>query len=146
MADNPLNLTRREGFNSNDTDALLIVLSGPVAIIRKGRDTHGQQRYACRFRSSENRGVREYQRTWWLQRRYGITLEEYEALHAAQQGGCAICGRACSQYDNLSVDHDHISGAVRGLLCSDCNRGIGMFKDTPSLLRAAAEYIERLSQ
>lgn len=74
---------------------------------------------------------------------YGITLQEYETLLEAQGGVCAICGKECVTFENLAVDHDHATGAVRGLLCNNCNHGIGKFKDDPALLKAAADYVLR---
>ena len=56
-----------------------------------------------------------------------------------QAGLCAICRRAPAAH----VDHDHLTGAVRALLCFNCNGGLGQFKDDPAVLRAAAEYVER---
>jgi hypothetical protein len=81
-----------------------------------------------------------------LTRKYGITLGEYEALLESQGGVCAICGEpelAANQYGPLplAVDHCHGSGAVRGLLCSGCNTGLGKFRDDPELLRAASRYL-----
>lgn len=77
---------------------------------------------------------------------YGITADQFEALLADQGGVCAICGTSewpgsyrCTPH----VDHSHETGEVRGLLCGDCNFGLGKFKDDPKLLRAAAEYLER---
>ena len=73
--------------------------------------------------------------------KYGITMEEFEVMKAEQDGVCAICGTKGKK--ELSVDHDHETGMVRGLLCSGgCNPGLGYFKDNPELLRAAAEYLE----
>ena len=57
---------------------------------------------------------------------------------AAQGGLCAICMTAPANH----VDHDHASGAVRALLCFNCNGGLGQFKDDPDVLRAAADYVE----
>ncbi len=74
-------------------------------------------------------------------KRYGLTIESYDALHAAQGGRCAICGMACASGFRLSVDHCHASGKVRGLLCSACNLGLGKFKDDARRLQAAAEYL-----
>ncbi|MCZ2109389.1 MAG: endonuclease VII domain-containing protein [Dehalococcoidia bacterium] len=54
---------------------------------------------------------------YWLRKRYGISLDTYEEMAADQQGRCLICDRV----RKLVVDHDHITGAVRGLLCRTCN-------------------------
>lgn len=61
---------------------------------------------------------------------------------AAQNGLCAICGGPPGKR-SLNVDHDHVSGNVRDLLCATCNVGIGVMRDNPDLLRKAADYIER---
>lgn len=79
-------------------------------------------------------------------RKKGITIEDYESMLAAQRGGCAICGATTNWRGasvRLSVDHDHATGAVRGLLCQNCNSGIGQMRDSPGLLRAAIAYLER---
>jgi hypothetical protein len=83
-----------------------------------------------------------------LRRRYGMAPEDYESMSAAQGGVCAICGRAESRVARgrllrLAVDHDHRTGRVRGLLCAECNVGIGKLGDSPDRLRAAAAYLER---
>ena len=67
-------------------------------------------------------------------------------------GLCAICGKAEThlsrkgEITRLAIDHDHVTGAIRALLCHACNVGIGTFGDDPDLLRAAASYIERARQ
>jgi len=76
-------------------------------------------------------------------KRFGLTVEDYQSMLAAQAGGCAICGGQCKTGRILAIDHDHVTGRVRGLLCGNCNKGIGQFEDTPSLLRLAAAYLER---
>jgi hypothetical protein len=73
-----------------------------------------------------------------LRRKYGITLDVWNAMYAAQRGRCAICDRSDQR---LVVDHDHHSGAVRGLLCVTCNSGLGMLQDDPDLLDTARDYI-----
>jgi hypothetical protein len=79
-----------------------------------------------------------------LRRTYNITLEEYQALAEAQGGGCAICHEPSRKiHTKLSVDHDHATGKIRGLLCHACNQSIGMMLDDPALLREKANYIER---
>jgi len=77
-----------------------------------------------------------------MRRSYGITLEEYDVMYEQQKGVCAICslpqtGRA----ERLCVDHNHETGKVRGLLCSHCNRGIGLLKDDYRILNRAASYL-----
>jgi hypothetical protein len=77
----------------------------------------------------------------WLTR-FGITPEEYDARLAAQGGHCAICPSTTPVKGKFfHVDHDHETGKVRGLLCMNCNTGLGHFKDSTGLLRAAAEYL-----
>jgi hypothetical protein len=83
-----------------------------------------------------------------LRRLYGLTVEQYEAMLAAQDGRCVICGdppdpNGIKAASRLHVDHDHTTGRNRDLLCCRCNQGIGYFKDDPGLFRAAAAYIER---
>jgi hypothetical protein len=72
---------------------------------------------------------------------YGISELEYLMMEAAQSGVCAICARPPQPRTVLVVDHNHESGVVRGLLCSDCNTGIGLLHDDPVLLRAAIAYL-----
>ena len=80
-----------------------------------------------------------------LQRQYSITEELYEAIAKKQNNQCAIC-RCRQQYQRLAVDHDHKTGMVRGLLCTNCNRGLGRFFDSALRLRNAAAYIEHAQQ
>lgn len=73
--------------------------------------------------------------------RYGITDEQFDQLLFAQGGKCKICGTTKFPYKGPHVDHDHTTKKVRGLLCLNCNRGIGAFKESPVLLRKALEYL-----
>lgn len=79
-----------------------------------------------------------------LQKTFGKgVLDTYQELFDKQEGVCAICSSAENgRYKHLSIDHCHDSGKIRGLLCNNCNRGIGLLKDNPELLRKAAEYVE----
>jgi hypothetical protein len=65
-----------------------------------------------------------------------------------QRDRCAICSRTQPYSDGRSwcIDHDHVTGQVRGLLCSDCNRAIGLLRDDPKTLRSAVQYVERHRQ
>lgn len=82
-------------------------------------------------------------REYHLLRKFGITNVQYEELLARQGGGCALCGKTAEEEGkSLAVDHDHISGEVRGVLCAYHNhRVIGRHRD-PDLLRRMAEYLE----
>ena len=72
-------------------------------------------------------------------KKYGITPEQYAQMFADQGGACAVCRKP--QDKKLSVDHCHTTGAVRGLLCTNCNVGIGYFQDKPGLLEEAIRYL-----
>lgn len=98
--------------------------------------------YANKERAAQN-SFRNNLRRW-----YGITLEEYEALLAAQDGVCAVCGNGdrevhyrSGKQRMLAVDHDHVTGRVRGLLCNNCNRALGLLKDDLQILRKMIDYL-----
>lgn len=76
---------------------------------------------------------------------YGITLDKYRELLAGQNGCCAICGldSESNTHGRLYVDHCHVSGEYRGLLCNKCNSGIGKFADDAERLERAANYLRR---
>jgi len=77
-------------------------------------------------------------------RKYGITLEQFDALREKQNYCCALCNaRESENKQGLVVDHCHTSGDVRELLCTTCNVGLGMFKDNPKLLLKAVDYIRK---
>ncbi len=75
-------------------------------------------------------------------REYGLTFEAYCDLLTQQANVCAIC-LGVDEDKRLAVDHCHATGRVRGLLCQNCNHGVGKFKDSPARLRCAADYLER---
>jgi hypothetical protein len=79
---------------------------------------------------------------------YGITREQYRALWLAQKGVCAVCRKPERTARNrlLTIDHDHVTGQVRGLLCSQCNRAIGLLDDSPKVIEAAASYVRKNRQ
>lgn len=85
--------------------------------------------------------VKRAERSAYLKRKYGITVEEYDAMLARQGGGCGICGSPPSDSISLHIDHDHRTGRIRGLLCFVCNSSLGELDD-PDLLRAALRYVE----
>ena len=85
--------------------------------------------------------------------RYGITIEDYERIFDSQGRTCGIC-KTEENYSahvgprkdwSFSVDHCHTTGTIRGLLCNDCNRALGLFRDSPTLLLAALEWLDTKS-
>lgn len=84
-----------------------------------------------------------YQRNRQLKQKYGMTIEDFDALVAEQNGLCPICARdlTTTQRISPSVDHCHETGAVRGVLCGPCNSGIGSLQDSIEVLEAAIAYL-----
>jgi len=76
-------------------------------------------------------------RHYHLVRRYGIGAADVDAMIAAQGGVCAICGAAAPEH----VDHDHATGKVRGVLCFNCNGGLGQFRDRVDVMQRAIAYL-----
>lgn len=80
----------------------------------------------------------------YLRNVYKITLVEYRAMEAAQGGVCAICDKPdSSKKRKLHVDHNHVTHKVRGLLCHNCNAGLGSFRDSERSLQKAIDYLRR---
>jgi len=79
----------------------------------------------------------------YLQNKYGIGVGEFNAMMESQGRRCDICRTQLRVSVNVAVDHNHDTGAVRGLLCLTCNSGIGMLKDDPAVVLAAHEYLTR---
>lgn len=89
-------------------------------------------------------GTEEYKRDGYLRHKYDIGLEFFNLKLIEQNNCCAICGKHESNFSkNLAVDHNHKTGKVRGLLCKNCNIGIGHFKDDISLINNAIEYLNK---
>lgn len=78
----------------------------------------------------------------WLKYRYGLSVQDYENLLDSQDCCCAICKKDPTD-ERLHIDHDHKTGRIRGLLCGNCNRGIGYMKDSIQNLKSAAEYLSK---
>lgn len=80
--------------------------------------------------------------------KYGVSPEQYAALLQKSEGRCAICGKGETHFGShgkvreLSVDHCHVTGKVRGMLCHACNIALGAVQDSPALLRRMAAYLE----
>lgn len=79
-----------------------------------------------------------------IMRNFGVTLEFYDYTLKTQNGGCAICKGVNANGERLAIDHCHETGRVRGLLCSNCNLGLGYFKDDLERLASASMYLKSL--
>ena len=87
----------------------------------------------------------EWHKSLKLQHKYGINLAQYNLILKSQKGVCAICGQPEANHilGGLSVDHDHKTFKIRGLLCKKCNLLLGYAKDKVEILKSAIAYLER---
>lgn len=111
---------------------------------KRTRELNSRYRKAFRDRDPERYRVQLLRAA--LRRLYGITLEQYEQMLAEQSGRCAICGNfppPSKRSNRLSVDHDHNTGEIRGLLCHRCNIAISGFEHQPELVFSAYAYLNR---
>lgn len=105
---------------------------GPEGLKKKNRDA------GARHRASPTNTIR----LRYLKARFDITPERFLELEVAQDGLCAICRKPPNgRWPRLHVDHDHVTGVVRGLLCFRCNAGLGHFQDDRSRIEAAVQYL-----
>lgn len=83
-----------------------------------------------------------------LRKLYGLTEADFNRRLTAQGGRCAICRTDApgGKHGRFHVDHDHATGAIRGLLCDGCNKGLGCFRDSTDALRAAVDYLRLTTQ
>lgn len=98
-----------------------------------------------RVKDCNNSFSENYRHNILLNNNYGITRNDYDEILERQKGVCAICGSNTSgseRYKNFCVDHNHVTGEIRGLLCQKCNIGLGNFKDSIELLEEAIKYLK----
>lgn len=114
------------------------ILEYQRAYRKKNRDKTLSYQRDWRARNPEK--FNGYRRKYALRVFYGLTPEQHEAMAAAQEHLCAICGGRPRR--GLHVDHNHLTGKVRGLLCGNCNRALGLFHDRAAVARKAAAYLE----
>lgn len=96
------------------------------------------------YRAARKLQDKVWKKNWDLQRHYGIDLAALDATLEAQHCHCPICARYFPKNSRAwHVDHDHDSGKVRGVICTNCNTMLGQSQDNPDTLRRAAEYLEK---
>jgi hypothetical protein len=124
----------------------------PVESFGVDRHIARGRKYTCKlcFNAKRKGEVDPLARGRYLKRKYGITLDKYQELIVKQGGVCAICqqpgeprsgGNRAKDCTPLYIDHCHIEGSVRGLLCHRCNVAIGLLQDDPCRADRASEYI-----
>lgn len=92
----------------------------------------------------EPEAFKQTQRKRRLKELYGLSAEQYDAMLEAQGGLCAICNEPPSEsHPRLAVDHNHSTGAVRSLLCNNCNSAVGLVKESAERAKRIAEYITK---
>jgi hypothetical protein len=105
-----------------------------------------------RIRSKKNyeankEKIHKRSRVRYLRDTYGLTPEQYKDMIKEQDGVCAICGepewiKVNGKVRRIPIDHCHKTGQVRGLLCSNCNTGLGAFKDNIDIMASAISYLQ----
>lgn len=145
-------------YNKNSHD------SDPLRRVRNHEKYHKEHKEYCNEKSREwrknnkerqreaNRKYREKNRDKMREKdfkysltKFGLTLEDYTGMYSEQEGKCKICGideNNLLPKSKLGIDHCHTTGKVRGLLCTNCNTGLGQFKDNIELLDLAINYLK----
>lgn len=114
-----------------------------VEKIRKYQEDNKEQR--SKFQSVWRKDNPEQVARTRILYNHGITLDEYDEMVLAQNNTCAICSNPPGgRWKKLYIDHCHQTGRIRGLLCHNCNLGLGNFRDSPKSLIKASEYIQRV--
>jgi hypothetical protein len=116
--------------------------------IKEYSDNHKEERKQYYIDNKEEKkeyyiNNKENVRNRVLKRLYNITQEQYNELFNKQNGCCAICKKHQSILkEKLNVDHNHLTGKIRGLLCTKCNRSLGNFNDDANILDNASNYLK----
>jgi len=137
------NRARWDGLANECRECSLVRHQKRYASNRELYNTKAQAYY-----SKNAERIRRSIRSRSIRTKYGITVEEYQRLYDLQEGRCAVCGQSETAIDpqrgtvkKLAVDHDHITGRVRGLLCGACNRALGLLKEDLDLVARLINYV-----
>lgn len=99
------------------------------------------------YRAKNKEKLAQYEFARGLRRNYGITVEQYDTMYNNQKGCCAMCGKHQTEFKRrLHVDHNHVTGEVRSLLCTRCNPLIGYAKEDVENLQKAIEYLNKFKK
>lgn len=138
-----------------EKECILCKISKPIDMFpsRGGKEKHLFDSRCKECKYSENTAWREENKekvleyrakdNWTLKKRcarYNITENMFWEMYNSQNKCCKICCRHID-LENSAIDHNHITGHIRGLLCTTCNRALGLFKDSPKILESALDYL-----
>lgn len=99
------------------------------------------------YREKNPKKFKDYEFVRGLRRFYGMTVQQYNKMLLDQENCCACCGKHGSQFKRrLHVDHDHETGQIRALLCTECNPGMGYFKHSIERLEMAILYLKKFKK
>ena len=117
-------------------------LCGDVHVLETRSVRNGARSKKCKeYRSHNYSGLDRWDAM--IRRIYGTTLDQYNEMLKDQGNGCKLCGKTPEEEGRrLAIDHCHETGKVRGILCSDCNIGLGKFKDDTEVMMKAIDYLK----
>ena len=114
-----------------------------IARVKKWQQENPERLNAYRREYRRRPDRKRADRDAHLRRKFGIGIDDYERMLSEQSSGCAICRAPGPEEGSLHVDHDHVTGRVRGLLCVSCNNALGAFRESFDIFQAAADYLDR---
>lgn len=121
----------------------------PLFGFSKQRGKHRSICKDCNSKYAMSKPIRDRRRATMMKNRYNFTIDEYNEMWEKQQGLCVVCNQPETTKHqtgvtrNLGVDHDHLTGKVRGLLCQQCNKALGDVDDSIEKLEALIEYLKK---
>jgi hypothetical protein len=129
---------RSRGWDANNPEKKRTRAQEYYKATKEKRQTQAQEYYKANKEKIKEQSHNNYDRQRFA--KYGLVSDDYTHMLEIQEGHCAICGDSPTR--KLGIDHDHETGAVRGLLCNSCNLGLGKFKDSAKIIRKAAMYLD----
>ena len=111
--------------------------------LRRQWNINNPERYKASY--TETPEKKEQRRRRLIKKKYGLSYKDWEGLWYSQSGRCAICNKFIDDPKDICIDHNHKTSKIRGLLCKECNLGIGCFFDNPELTKLATEYLKNVT-
>lgn len=130
-------------------------IDGRVSTCKKCRKDYYKEHYIknkekyiknqAEYKKNNIEKYKLYHNKYVMNKRFGISIETYTEMFNRQNGVCAICNLKEKSSKRMAIDHCHKTGKIRGLLCSWCNRAIGLLKDDVNLLKNSITYLTKNS-